>query len=141
MTEPELARLLMEQLEQIMDQLAQLADLQSECADSVTRIAHSVAVKPDDSGKAARERTQSEKWRQDWLARRAGQLANRLSGVADDYAISRIGQASRRRRLRETANGLARLSGADMPGVVVALSEALSVLRGESPTTQPGEDR
>ena len=141
MTEPELARLLMEQLEQIMDQLAQLADLQSECADSVTRIAHSVAVKPDDSGKTARKRTQSEKWRQDWLARRAGQLANRLSGVADDYAISRIGQASRRKRLRETADGLARLSGADMPGVVVALSEALSVLRGESPTTQPGEDR
>jgi hypothetical protein len=141
MTEPELARLLIEQLEQIMDQLAQLADLQSECADSVTRIARSVTDQPDRSRKTARERTQSEKWRQDWLARRAGQLANRVSDVADDYAISRIGQVARRQRLRETADGLARLSGAEMPSVVVALEEALSALRSERPTTRPGENQ
>ena len=73
---------------------------------------------------------------------RAGQLAKRLADVAEDYAISRIGQLSRRKRLRETADRLAHLAGADMPGAVLALKGSLSALRGESPpATRPQEDR
>lgn len=139
MSEVELARALNDELEQLMDKLSQLESLQAECAEAVNRIASG-----EQSGQstAGQERTRAEKWRQDRLARTAGQLAESIGRVADDYAASRIGQQERWLRLRSTAERLARLGGTDMPAIVLALEDALNSFRGEQPpATRPAEAR
>jgi hypothetical protein len=139
MSEVELARALSDELEQLMDKLSQLESLQAECAEAVGRIAS--AEQPGQST-AVQERTRAEKWRQDRLARTAGQLAESIGRVADDYAASRIGQQERWLRLQSTAERLARLGGTDMPAIVLALEDALNSIRGEQPSaTQPTEAR
>lgn len=139
MSEVELARALNDELEQLMDKLSQLESLQAECAEAVNRIAS--GEQPGQST-AVQEQTRAEKWRQDRLARTAGQLAESIGRVADDYSASRIGQQERWLRLQSTAERLARLGGTDMPAVVLALEDALNSLRGEqAPSTQPTEAR
>ena len=139
MSEVELARALSDELQQIMDKLSQLEALQSESAETVKRIAGSVG---SERPAALEERTQSEKWRQDRLARTTGQLAESLGRVADDYAASRIGQEDRWMRLRATTDRLGQLGGTDMPAIVLALEDALSSIRGGATiTTRPAEGR
>ncbi len=141
--EPELARLLSDQLEQILHGLAELEVLQGECTSAVVRVNNSLDALPPGArpAPAARQRTQAEKWRQDHLARNAGQLAARLGRVAEDYAISRIGRPERAQRLQRTADQLAKISATHMPGIVLHLDEALVNLRElvAPPTTRPPE--
>lgn len=136
--EAELARALAEQLDQILQGLAKLEALEAECAQAVAQAASASATNVTDASRrrAALEQTRAEKWRQDRLARSAAQLADRLADVADDYAISRIGQSSRWERLRQTADALSRLASTDMTGVVLDLDRVLTELEAErAPTT------
>lgn len=124
--EPSLTRWLGEQVEQIMAQLADTESLQGECTDSVTRVAQALE---QGYHQGAEERTRAEKWRQDRLARSLAKLAERLGQIAEDYAISNVGQPVRVERLVQTSRALATLAGADMPAVVLALEDALAALR------------
>lgn len=137
LTEPQLARSLSEQLERILDQLAELDDIQSESAESIRQAAGGDINEPSERT-AALQRARSEKWRQDWLARQAARIAEQLISVAEDYEISRIGQADRRARLWETARALAQLAGEGMPEATLELTEALSWLE-EMAAPEPNE--
>lgn len=129
--EPELARMLNDQLEQVLDALAQLETIQGECADTVSLIQDSLdeASSGTEASRQIRDRVETQKWQQDHLARDAGQLSARLARIAEDYAISRIGDPERAARLKRTADELARIASADMPGIVLTLDEALTNLR------------
>lgn len=125
LSEPDLTRWLNDQVEQILDRLSTLEVLQGETTDAVARILADLEERPEDW---LTEQTQSEKWRQDRLARNAARLADQLQTVAEDYAISRVGQPERVQRLGETADKLAQLAGATMPEIVLALDEAMTTL-------------
>lgn len=128
--EAELARQLADQLEGALERLAQLEAQQTECAQAVNRLSAGSTSQPTPPAAAGElaARALAEKWRQDRLARTAGQLAERLSSISEDYAISRIGDADRVRRLQIIAETMTRIAGADMPAIVLALEEAAQKL-------------
>ncbi len=142
MEEAEIIRLLTEQIDQVLEKLGHLKTLQDDCSDAVKRISSLAGstTQAADSRTVAADRTRAEKNRQDQIARTAAQIAERLGAIADDFVISRIGDPARIDRLKQTAAQMGRLAGTDMPGIVLALDEALAELAGTPrPATSTAE--
>lgn len=122
--EADLARELSERIEKSLEQLTQIEALQQECADAIERVARS-----SDSPETVK-RVRSERFRQERLGHSVVRLADELANAADDYVVSRIGQAERVEQLQRAADILRRIGGSDMPAVVLALDEAIGEIRG-----------
>lgn len=138
--EGELANALAEAIDQTLERLAQLQARQAECADAVARAARD--VNEDGTTDAEIRRLQAERYRQEQIARGGAQLGERLASIAEDFAISRIGEPERVERLRQTAARLNRTVGVDMPQVVMSLEAAAARLKpdaSEPPATTQEE--